>query len=58
MHLVKTIYRQRTILVQNATERVKLVGEIIPSIKLIKMYAWEKPFTDKVNGESGINFHN
>jgi len=55
MHLVKAIYHLRTILVQNATERVKLVGEIIPSVKLIKMYAWEEPFTDKVNGKSGKN---
>jgi len=54
MQLVKIIYRLRTIVAQKTTERVKLVAEIIPSVKLIKMYAWEKPFTDKLNGKSKI----
>ncbi|KAH6576899.1 hypothetical protein BASA50_008740 [Batrachochytrium salamandrivorans] len=30
------------------TERVHLMSEILTAIKLIKFYAWEAPFTDKI----------
>ncbi|XP_035669085.1 multidrug resistance-associated protein 5-like isoform X2 [Branchiostoma floridae] len=29
-------------------ERVRMMSELLTSIKLIKMYAWEKPFTKKI----------
>ena len=32
-------------------KRVRLMNEVISSIKLIKMYAWEIPFSKKVAGE-------
>ncbi|KAJ8323624.1 hypothetical protein QVD99_007208 [Batrachochytrium dendrobatidis] len=31
------------------TERVHLMSEILTAIKLIKFYAWEKPFTEKIS---------
>ncbi|KAI8481948.1 Multidrug resistance-associated protein 5 [Branchiostoma belcheri] len=30
-------------------ERVRMMSELLTSIKLIKMYAWEKPFTKKIS---------
>jgi ATP-binding cassette subfamily C (CFTR/MRP) protein 5 len=29
-------------------KRVALMNELINSIRLVKMYAWEKPFFDKI----------
>ena len=35
---------------QAATDRVHIMSEILTAIKLIKFYAWEKPFTTKISG--------
>ncbi|KAJ3300225.1 Multidrug resistance-associated protein 1 [Borealophlyctis nickersoniae] len=32
------------------TQRVHIMSEILTAIKLIKFYAWEVPFTDKIEG--------
>ena len=32
--------------------RIRLINELLNCVKLIKMYAWEKPFHDSVNSES------
>ncbi|RUS35015.1 ABC transporter type 1, transmembrane domain-containing protein [Jimgerdemannia flammicorona] len=34
---------------QNMDRRMRLMNEIIGGIKIVKLYAWEKPFVDKVN---------
>lgn len=34
--------------------RVRLMSEILESIKLIKMYAWEKHFSQKLFGEYNL----
>lgn len=31
-------------------ERVLLMSECLAAIKLVKMFAWEKPFIKKING--------
>ena len=31
-------------------KRVALMNEILNSIRLIKMYAWEEPFIEKIKG--------
>jgi len=51
MHLAKSVFFLRTKLVPITTERVRLMGEIISSVKLIKMYAWEEAFYKKVHGK-------
>lgn len=37
--------------------RVRTMNEILNSIKLIKMYAWEESFEKKIAGESGNCIH-
>ena len=44
--------RRRTIKFTDA--RIQLMSEIINAIKLIKLYAWETAFADKVNGGGGV----
>ncbi|RUP47989.1 ABC transporter type 1, transmembrane domain-containing protein [Jimgerdemannia flammicorona] len=34
---------------QNMDRRMRLMNEIIGGIKIVKLYAWEKPFVNKVN---------
>jgi len=42
------LYRQKAVPITE--ERVKLMSEIITAMKLVKMYAWEKPFARKIGG--------
>ncbi|KAI8913700.1 P-loop containing nucleoside triphosphate hydrolase protein [Gorgonomyces haynaldii] len=35
---------------QKTTERVHVMSEILTAIKLIKFYAWEAPFAEKIDG--------
>ena len=41
-------YRRRTIIVTD--KRVTLMKELLTCVKLIKMYAWEKPFSKTIAG--------
>lgn len=43
-------YRGKTVKVTD--NRIRLINELLNCVKLIKMYAWEKPFHDSVNSES------
>lgn len=42
-----TAYFRRRV-VEHTDKRVALMNEVINSIRLIKMYAWEIPFSDKI----------
>lgn len=42
------IARLRRQTVKKADERVQLMAEVVNNIRLIKMYAWEFPFADKI----------
>ncbi|KAJ3088485.1 Multidrug resistance-associated protein 4 [Quaeritorhiza haematococci] len=44
--ITSDINREQTRL---TTERVHIMSEILTAIKLIKFYAWEKPFSEKIN---------
>jgi ABC-type bacteriocin/lantibiotic exporter with double-glycine peptidase domain len=44
--LTSDLNRQQTTL---TTDRVHMMSEIWTAIKLIKFYAWEKPFTEKID---------
>lgn len=35
-------------------ERVQKMNEILTFIRLIKVYAWEKPFSKKIEGEKTL----
>lgn len=39
-------FRRRTTVITD--KRIRLMGEIIAAIKLIKVYCWEKPFADVI----------
>ncbi|XP_077982033.1 ATP-binding cassette sub-family C member 5-like [Glandiceps talaboti] len=43
-----TYFRIRTIKITD--KRVRMINEMITCVKLIKMYAWEKPFARKIAG--------
>ncbi|XP_077999254.1 ATP-binding cassette sub-family C member 5-like [Glandiceps talaboti] len=43
-----TYFRIRTIKITD--KRVRMINEMITCVKLIKMYAWEKPFASKITG--------
>lgn len=43
-------FRWRAILITD--NRVRTMNEILNSIKLIKMYAWEESFEEKIAGET------
>ena len=45
---VGSIIRRRVVVA--ADKRVALMNEILNSIRLIKMYAWEEPFIEKIKG--------
>jgi hypothetical protein len=36
--------------IENTTERLRLMGEILRNIRLIKLNCWEELFMDKVAG--------
>ena len=42
-----TAYFRRKVVV-HTDKRVSLMNEVINSIRLIKMYAWERSFSDKI----------
>ena len=41
-------FRRKTALITD--KRIKLMGEIISAMKLIKVYCWEQPFADVISG--------
>lgn len=45
-------FREKSIDITDS--RVRLMSEILESIKLIKMYAWEKYFSQKLHGENNL----
>lgn len=51
MLLSRFIFGLRRKAIPVTDERVKLMSEIVTAIKLVKMYAWEKSFAKKINGE-------
>uniref|UniRef100_A0A023FM72 Putative multidrug resistance-associated protein/mitoxantrone resistance protein abc superfamily n=1 Tax=Amblyomma cajennense TaxID=34607 RepID=A0A023FM72_AMBCJ len=48
--IAAVIAKLRRQTVKKADERVQLMAEVVNNIRLIKMYAWEDPFSDKVHG--------
>lgn len=46
--LCKGFFRRRTLAATD--QRVRLMNELLTCIKLIKMYAWEKPFSKSITG--------
>lgn len=42
-----TSYRQKS--ATNTDKRIKLMDEVITGIRVIKMFAWEKLFTEIIN---------
>ena len=42
-------FRRRTIAATD--QRVRLMSELLNCVKLIKMYAWEKPFAHTIMGQ-------
>jgi len=45
------MYTYRAKAIPFTEQRVKLMSEIITAVKLVKMYAWEKPFAKKIHGK-------
>ena len=45
--------RRRTVGVTDP--RVRLMNELLTCVKLIKMYAWEKPFSNTISGTQKTN---
>lgn len=48
-------FRSKSVNITDA--RVRLMSEILECIKLIKMYSWEKYFSQKLLGENHLHFH-
>jgi len=44
------VFKYRVQAIPITEERVKLISEVITAMKLVKMYAWEKAFAQKVLG--------
>lgn len=45
----------RVLAVRITDSRIRLMNQVLSSIKLIKMYAWEKAFADKIKGNFFLN---
>ena len=45
----KQFGRLRAQAAQLTDERVRLMNEYIPAMRVIKMYAWEKPFANMID---------
>ncbi|CAG9817571.1 unnamed protein product [Phaedon cochleariae] len=50
MFLSKAIKKLRSKLNKRTDDRIQNTREVLSSIRIIKMYTWEKIFTDKING--------
>ncbi|XP_067006599.2 ATP-binding cassette subfamily C member 4 [Anabrus simplex] len=48
-YLAELIKKLRQQCAMKSDERIRLMNEVINGIQLIKMYAWEKPFTSFIN---------
>ncbi|XP_077509755.1 ATP-binding cassette sub-family C member 5-like isoform X2 [Amblyomma americanum] len=48
--IAAVIAKLRRQTVKQADERVQLMAEVVNNIRLIKMYAWEDPFSYKIHG--------
>ncbi|XP_030837464.1 multidrug resistance-associated protein 5 isoform X2 [Strongylocentrotus purpuratus] len=53
MGMAKLVAHFRRQAIQITDKRVRLMNEVISSIKLIKMYAWEMPFSQKISNMRG-----
>jgi hypothetical protein len=42
-------YRRKAVVITD--QRVRLMNEVLTCVKLIKMYAWEKPFAKTISGK-------
>jgi hypothetical protein len=42
------IFKSRAKICARTDKRVSLLTEILNSLKIIKMYCWEKPFSERV----------
>jgi len=47
--IAKKAYKSQTGQMKHKDERIKMMNEILNGIKLLKMYAWEMSFMEKVN---------
>ncbi|XP_064638747.1 ATP-binding cassette sub-family C member 5-like isoform X2 [Lineus longissimus] len=48
MSKLMSLYRRKAVVITD--QRVRLMNEILTCVKLIKMYAWEKPFAKTIAG--------
>ena len=48
-YLVKVMENSQTTQMERKDERIKLMNEILSGIKVIKLYAWEKSFSQLIN---------
>ncbi|KAH6931913.1 hypothetical protein HPB50_001465 [Hyalomma asiaticum] len=47
--IAAVIAKLRRLAVRKADKRVELMAEVVNNIRLLKMYAWEQPFTSKID---------
>ncbi|CAO3629947.1 unnamed protein product [Cunninghamella echinulata] len=48
IQISRVMRRQQKIQMKNKDDRIKLMNEVLNGIKVIKLYAWEKPFIEKI----------
>lgn len=56
MLLIKKIVKIHSHLSEISDQRIRVTSEVLTCIKLIKMYAWEKPFEKIIKGTENLFF--